>query len=51
MYHLDIKQCIDCPSNTPIFNGTECVSCPTNQFYDPKYKSCRSCTGGQVTNA
>jgi len=37
-----------CPEATPLFNGTACIVCPKEQFYDLKNKVCY--TPLQATN-
>ena len=29
-----------CPSEAPLSNGTKCITCPTDKYYDIKNKNC-----------
>lgn len=50
VYSLEVQKCLDCPPQTPIFNGESCVACPANQLYNAQTKICQACQGGQVLN-
>ena len=41
---------LPCPSSTPFFDGTACVSCPADQYFSALAKVCQTCPFQQVYN-
>lgn len=41
-------RCIACPPLAPIWNGQECMGCPTGAILDIVSKTCKSCPPGFV---
>lgn len=48
--HFDdkLKTCITCPTSQPVWNGSVCVGCSGNDFFDSTTKRCLSCPSGLI---
>lgn len=50
IYDLVNKKCIDCPKDTPIFNGSQCIACPSEKVYNSSSKKCEECEANKIVN-
>jgi hypothetical protein len=41
---------VSCPLTTPFFDGSKCLSCPSNQYFSVTIRGCQTCPPQQIYN-